>query len=237
MTKYVDRDGVFRDEVVGDPTLVAEAPVAAQPVVAQPVAAQPVAAQPVVAQPVAAQQVVAQPGYTQAGYTQAAGQPVVGAVPAAAVVEPVHAMPSSSVVRRRFWQFDPGAIVTAIAGVILLLIGLIVISKAGLDGPITEPVVEVAGFTHTPLLGIIVAAAGLFMLLAGITRAREGAIFLSIVLGVAGIVAAVQEESFDESLAIEPSYAWMIVIVSGIVLLANLLVPVLSSRSTVYRNR
>jgi lysylphosphatidylglycerol synthetase-like protein (DUF2156 family) len=146
-------------------------------------------------------------------------------------------MPSSSVVRRRFWQFDPGAIVTAIAGVILLLIGLIVISKAGLDGPITEPVVEVAGFTHTPLLGIILAVAGLFLLLAGVTKSREGAMFLSTVIAIAAFVGAVQAESFERQLAIEEPFAWIVVVGAVIVLLVNLLVPSIWSRRTEYQAR
>jgi hypothetical protein len=170
-----------------------------------------------------------------------AAQPVVAAAPVVeqAYVEQSYGTAGTATVQRRFWQFDPASIITALFGIVLLILGLIAVTRAGFEDGVTgsENTVDVAGFTHTPLLGIIVAAAGLFMLLAGITRAREGAIFLSIVLGVAGIVAAVQEESFDESLAIEPSYAWMIVIGSGIVLLANLLIPVLSSRSTVYRNR
>jgi hypothetical protein len=197
-----------------DPTMVAATPppvAQAQPVVAQPVIAQPAVAQPVVAAPVVEHAYVDQ-SYGTAG---------------------------TATVQRRFWQFDPASIITSLFGIILLIIGLIAVTRAGFEDGLTgtETTVDVAGFTHTPLLGIIVAVAGLFMLLAGITRSREGAIFLSIVLGVAGIVAAVQEESFDESLAIESSFAWFIVIGSAIVLLANLIIPTLTSRSTVYRNR
>jgi hypothetical protein len=222
---------VIRDDSVDpavDPTVVAATPPlvapAQPPVAAQPVAAQPVVAQPVAAQPVVAQPVVEAPVVEQAYVEQSYGE---------------RGAAGTSTVQRRFWQFDPASIITSLFGIVLLIVGLVAVTRAGFDDGLTgaDNAVEVAGFTHTPLLGIIVAVAGLFLLLAGITRSREGAIFLSIVLGVAGVVAAIQEESFDDSLAIESSYAWLIVVGSAIVLLANLIIPTLTSRSTVYRAR
>jgi len=70
--------------------------------------------------------------------------------------------------------------------------------------------VDVLGFSHTALLGIIEAIAGAFLLLAGITRSREGALFLSTILGIGAFVAAVQAESFQRRLAIEEPFAWLV---------------------------
>jgi lysylphosphatidylglycerol synthetase-like protein (DUF2156 family) len=230
VTRYeADRDGVIHEEFVGDPAVVAPVPPSAQPMVAPAVAGAvaPVAGEPTVVQPAVVQQPV-QP-------IQLVGQPVQAVQPAAAVAA-VQPLPTSGVVRRRFWQFDAAAVITAIAGVVLLLIGLIVIARAGLD-PLTGESVEVLGFTHTPLLGVIEAAAGLLLLLAGVTKSREGAMFLATVIGIAAFVGAVQAESFERQLAIEEEFAWILVAAAVLVLLANLLIPRFSSRSTVYAAR
>jgi len=52
-------------------------------------------------------------------------------------------------------RFSPAAIAAGIGGILLLALGLIAIARGGLSGSITEPVVEVVGFSHTPLLGLI----------------------------------------------------------------------------------
>ena len=229
---YVERDGVIRQEPVVDPTLVAE-PAIVQPVVAQPVVGAPAVVQPGVVQPAVVQPAVAQP--VVAGPAVAA--PVAAApVQAVPVVETVHPA-TQAVVRRRFWQFDPAALITTIAGVILLLIGLIAITRGGLEGPLTEPAVEVLGFLHTPLLGIIEAVAGALLLLAGITKSREGAMFLSTIIAIGAFVGAIQAESFQRQLAIEERFAWLVVAGSLIVLASNLFIPAVTSRQTVYRTQ
>jgi hypothetical protein len=176
-------------------------------VAARPVAAAPVAAAPVMAEPV---------------------------VP---VVETVQTMPATTVVSRRFWEFDAAAVVTALAGVALLLVGLIAMTRGGFDGSMEEPVVDVVGFSHTTLLGIIEVCAGALLLIAGATKSREGAIFLSTVIAIAACVGAIQAESFQRQLAIEESFAWTVMVLALVVLAVNLIVPSVRSRSTVYARR
>lgn len=187
-------------------------------VVREDVAVEPtvVAARPVAAAPVAAGPVVEQ------------------AVP---VVEAVRTVPAETVVSRRFWEFDAAAVVTSLAGMALLMVGLIAVTRAGFDGGVQENVVDVLGFSHTALLGIIGVCAGALLLIAGATKSREGAIFLSIVIAIAACVGAIQAESFQRQLAIEEAFGWTVVVLAVVVLLANLLVPSVRSRSTVYETR
>ena len=105
-------------------------------------------------------------------------------------------------------------------------------AKGGLDGPITEPVVSVAGMTHTPLLGILSAAAGLLLLVAAVlgteSSSRGTATFLGSLLAIAGIVAIATPDSFP-SLALEADYGWLMLIVGAVIVLANLLLPTITS--------
>ncbi|MDO9176251.1 MAG: hypothetical protein Q7V62_15695, partial [Actinomycetota bacterium] len=94
-------------------------------------------------------------------------------------------------------------------------------------------IVEVLGFTHTTTLGLIEIAIGVCLLIAGATRSRSGALFFGAILGVAGFVGAVQTESFDTSLALESSMAWLAALAGLIVVLAALMLPRFARQSTV----
>ena len=130
-------------------------------------------------------------------------------------------------------HFEPDALIAAIVGLALLLLGLIAAVRAGFEGDMSVPIVEVLGFSHTTTLGLIEIALGLCLLIAGATRSRSGAMFFGAVLGVAGFVAAVQNESFDESLAIESSLGWLAVIAGLVVVLSALMLPRFAKHSTV----
>jgi len=130
-------------------------------------------------------------------------------------------------------HFEPDAIIAALVGLALLLVGLIAATRGGFDGEMSDPVVEVLGFTHTTTLGLIEVALGVALLIAGAIRSRSGALFFGAVLGVAGFVGAVQSESFTASLAIESSMAWLAVLAGVIVVLSALMLPRFAKHSTV----
>ena len=169
---------------------------------------QPLVATPVVATPVVAAPIVAAP----------------------VVAAPVAQTVSATSIRR----FAPDAVIAALVGLVVTVIGLIAITRAGIDDPIEVPIVEVLGFTHTAWLGAIEVGIGLGLLLSGALRSRSGAIFFGSILGIGAFVGAVQQESFDESLALESSFAWILVGAGAAVVLAALLVPrTISRRETV----
>lgn len=158
----------------------------------------------------------------QAGPVVAADGTVVplNVAPAAAV--PVASATRRTTVRRAF-ALD--SIVAAAAGVVVLVVGLLAVVRAGLDGSMKEPIVDVAGFTHTAVLGGIEIVVGLGLLIAGAARSRGACAFWGVVLGIAGFVGGVQSESFDEALALESSMAWIAMIVGIVVLAAAMLLP------------
>lgn len=140
---------------------------------------------------------------------------------------------AGSQVRRAYSsRFEPDAVIAAVVGLALLLLGLIAATRGGFDGKMSDPVVEVLGFTHTTTLGLIEVGLGLALLIAGATRSRSGAMFFGAVLGVAGFVGAVQTSSFDTSLALESSMAWLGVLAGAVVVLAALMLPRFARQST-----
>ncbi len=144
---------------------------------------------------------------------------------------------ATSRVRRAYSShFEPDALIAALVGLALLLVGLVAAVRAGMEGAMSDPVVEVLGFRHTATLGLIEVALGLCLLIAGTTRSRSGAMFFGAVLGVAGFVAAVQSTSFEESLAIESSLGWLAVLAGLLVVLTAMMLPRSAKHSTVVEN-
>ena len=159
----------------------------------------------------------------------AAEQPV--AVPAHEVVmpEPIDSRTVATTTGRRY-AFDSA--IVGIAGIGLITIGLIAITRGGFDGPMNQPVVNVIGFTHTTTLGLIEIGIGLCLLLSAVARSRSAATFFGLALGIGGVVGAVQTDSFRRSLALESGLAWIAVATGAVVVLVSLLMPRMLRTST-----
>ena len=129
-------------------------------------------------------------------------------------------------------HFAPDAIVAAVVGLGVLLMGLIVVIRAGLSGPIAEPVVQVLGFDHTATLGLIEIGIGLLLLASAAMSSKSGEIFFGALLGIAGLVAAIEADSFDKSLAVESSMGWIAGALGLVTVATALIVPRFSKKST-----
>ncbi len=148
------------------------------------------------------------------------------------VVAPVVPASGGQVRKAYASHFEPDAVIAAVAGLVILVVGLIAIVRGGFDGPMETPVVEVLGFAHTTVLGLIEIAIGSALLISGATRSRSGAVLFGSALGIAGFVGAVQTESFTTSLALESSMAWLAVLIAVVVVLSALLMPRFARQST-----
>jgi hypothetical protein len=129
-------------------------------------------------------------------------------------------------------RYAPDAVVAALVGLVLLVIGLIAIVRGGFSGPMSDPVVKVLGFAHTTTLGLIEIGLGVCLLANGAARSRAGAMFFGGILGVAGFIGAVQTKSFRTALALESSMAWLAVVAGAVVVLVALLLPRFAKRSS-----
>ncbi|MCU1397538.1 MAG: hypothetical protein JWN62_647 [Acidimicrobiales bacterium] len=179
------------------------------------------------------------PTYVQAPIVETpyAAPSVVAPVAQTIVAPPVAAAPVVSMplgTRRTSYtqRFAPDAVVAAIAGLFITLVGLLAVTRGGFDGPMDTPVVSVLGFTHTTLLGLIEAVIGVCLLLSGAARSRSGALFFGSVLGIGAFVGAVQTKSFRRTLALESGLAWLMVFIAVVVVLTALLLPRYQTRHT-----
>lgn len=165
---------------------------------------------------------------------QPAVAPPVAAVTTAPVVERVVVQPPAvheTVATSYGRHYAVDSVIVGLVGLAFVLIGLIAVTRAGLDGSMQDPVVDVLGFTHTATLGIIEAGIGLCLLLCAATMSRGGSVFFGLVLGVGGFVGAVQVDSFKSALALETGLAWLAVFAAIVVVAASLLIPRMVTRT------
>ena len=163
----------------------------------------------VVVQPVVAQPVVAQP----------------------VVSQPVVATPVRRLVATHRWS--PAAVAGTLLAIGLVVFGALALIRADVEGSLTEPVVDVADFTHTALLGLVEIATGVVMLFVSLSRDRAAILGASLLLAIGALIAAIEPTVL--SMAIERSFAVIVLIAAAVVALLAAISPTVWHSTTTER--
>jgi hypothetical protein len=135
------------------------------------------------------------------------------------------------VVSDRTWS--PAAIAAVIVGALLLVIGIVAMIRADVGSSFTAQHVDVAGLEHTALLGVIEAAAGALLLIAGASRSRGTVIFVSAAMVIFGVVILMEHESLTDDLGVDSTHGWWAIGLGGGLLLIAALTPWLRTEHVV----
>jgi hypothetical protein len=132
-------------------------------------------------------------------------------------------------------EWNPGQIVLIAAGVLFIVFGLIALLRGGLGGSLTEPFVDVFGFEHTPLLGLIEVGSGVVLLLAGLGRGlRTGGMLLGALVAIAGGLLLADFAWSREHLTTDPSFGWVPLAAGAAIVVVLGVVPSTRSHTTVW---
>ena len=113
--------------------------------------------------------------------------------------------------------FSPGQILAGILGIVVAVIGIIAMSRAGLDGSLNKPVVEVAGTDQSAMLGIAEFALGLLLVLGALNYAARWLIaFVGVVMVIGGVVLGAASATILEDVGTSQGTGWAIM-VGGII--------------------
>jgi hypothetical protein len=127
------------------------------------------------------------------------------------------------VVYARVWS--PGQVIVLLAGALFLVFGAIAVIDGGLSGPLTDPVVQVFGFNHTPLLGLFELAAGALLVLSALTGSRSTSAVLGMLLVVGGILVLAEQDWVMTHLTDQREFGWVPVLAGAACVLALMLLP------------
>jgi len=129
-------------------------------------------------------------------------------------------------------RFNTAGVVCAIAGAAILIMGLVSLARADLDGSFNTPVFEVAGFDHTQALAFIEVVLGIMLLIAGMTNSLSGMRVLGAITVIGAFVALIEPGILGGSLEIEGGYAVLLLILGATTLIAAAALPTIERQST-----
>jgi hypothetical protein len=133
-------------------------------------------------------------------------------------------------------SWSPAQLVILAAGAVLVVFGVIAVVRGGLSGDITRPYVDVFGFSHTPLLGLIEMGAGVLLILSGLGSAgRPLAMLIGVALVIGGVLTLSSMDWIHTHLTTDNSYGWVPIICGGAVVIAAALLPSIRRRKVVER--
>jgi MFS family permease len=147
-----------------------------------------------------------------------------GTVGATTVVPATPVESEPRVTTRRRFTWGQGLIL--LAGVTCLVFGIGAIALAGLAGSITEPVVDVFGFDHTPLLGVIEVGAGVVLVLAALVPGGRWVAGLVGGAAIAGGALILAEYDWTQTeLAAEQDFGWVAIAVGAAAYIGAMVAP------------
>jgi lysylphosphatidylglycerol synthetase-like protein (DUF2156 family) len=129
---------------------------------------------------------------------------------------------SEETVDVRETRWDLGSALAVAAGIALIVFGVLALVRTGVNSTWYEPVEQVLGMDHTPLLGAVEIGAGVLLVLAGLTGARMFAALVAAAIGVAATIVAIEPDVANPEFAIERD--WAIALAVGGFVLAFILV-------------
>jgi uncharacterized membrane protein len=114
-------------------------------------------------------------------------------------------------------------LLTAAAGAVLFVFGLLAIFRADFDAGMVEASAAVAGFAFSPLTAVAAILLGGAVMVAALADQDRGAAgFLGLLTLVAGVVALVVEGEIDESIGVDRRSALLFVGIGAIVFVLSL---------------
>jgi hypothetical protein len=130
--------------------------------------------------------------------------------------------------------FSPGQILAGILGVVVAIIGIIAVSRGGIDGTLNVPMVSVAGTDQSAMLGLAEFAAGLLLVLGALSYAARWLIaFVGVVMVIGGVVLGAASAEILHDVGTSQGTGWAIMVGGIIAVVAASLGVIVRSRKTV----
>ena len=120
---------------------------------------------------------------------------------------------------RTSWPGSVSSITSGVVGVVLLVVGIVAVARAGL-ADLTSPAVAVGPFVRTALFGLIEIALGVIAMAMAADRSVRGASVLAVVTGVAGIVWLIESAAFAAVLGMTTATGWLYLAIAVALLVA-----------------
>lgn len=120
----------------------------------------------------------------------------------------------------------PGQLLAMAIGLFFVIIGILTLVRAGVDGSFDDPTVNVLGFDRTAWVGALEVGVGVLFVLAGLMfRGRPLALLVAAAILVAGVLVIAEPSRVPDELAVQREYGWLLAIIGGATLLGFVVLP------------
>lgn len=121
-------------------------------------------------------------------------------------------------------RFSPGQIIGGLAGVFFTIVGIIVITRTGIDGSLNDPVTTILGTKQSAYVGLFELLFGLLLVAGSTSIDFRGAVgFVGGLILVAGVVIAAASDRIVLEVGASRSTGVFAIIVGAIALFAAMM--------------
>ena len=137
--------------------------------------------------------------------------------------------------RRTWWAFTPGQVVAGVVALVMLVIAVLAITRAGIDSTLNKPVVNVAGLNQSAAVGIGELVLGLLLLGAAASAWNRSLMgFTGALMFIAGLVTAAASPQLLADMGTDHRSGWWMLI-GGVIAMVAAAMPVFAGSSRRYR--
>ena len=129
-------------------------------------------------------------------------------------------------------RFSPGQIISGAVGVVLVIFGIVAVTRTGIDSSLNTPPTDILGLAHSSYVGIAEIVTGLLLVLAAADismRPLTGVV--GVLLFIGGIVVAAGTNEMLLKIGTERATGWFLMIMGAIAVVAAMLPSFVRSRS------
>jgi hypothetical protein len=117
---------------------------------------------------------------------------------------------------------SPGQVLAGVLGLVIAVIGIMTVARAGIDGSLNEPIVRAASFDQSAMLGSIELGLGLLLLLGAMSYAARGLIVaVGVVMVLGGVLLGAAGSTILRDVGTVHGTGWAIMVGGFIAIVAG----------------
>jgi hypothetical protein len=131
---------------------------------------------------------------------------------------------------------SPGQVIAGGLGLVLAIVGVITVARAGIDGTLNVPIVRAGGFDQSAMVGLAELGFGLLLVLGALSYAARGFVVFVGVLMVGGVLVGAGGPTILNDVGAVHGTGWAIMVCGIIAIVAGSLGRLVKTRSSVTTN-
>jgi len=129
---------------------------------------------------------------------------------------------------------SPGQVVAGVLGLVVAIIGVVTVARAGIDSSMNDPIVRAAGFDQSALLGAIEVGLGLLLILGALSYAARGLIIgVGVIMVLGGVFIGAASSDLLRDVGTVHSTGWAIMVAGIIAIVAGSLGRIVRTQRSV----